>query len=331
MPTNSNENDRVTAEAVEWVQRLDVTRGAEIEDQWAEWTEKSPLHLPEFLIQRQIEMGMQHIRAQHAAMPIVLMPVAATAPKRSNWVGWGSLAACLALLTPTLIALWMWRTTPPQMHSTGSTGEDVVLADGTRVNIYPDTEMSARNLSRYSKITVDRGGARFRLTHRLLQRFQVRAGAALITATGTAFNVLRANGNTGVYVVEGSVQVEGSFRQRKTLAAGESTTVSADGVIGNVLPPIPESEFGPRDFEDETIEQLALEVNRQNMPPRVVVMDAIGKRRFLKITGIEGPESLIQKLGAYPDIKIERQGNVVKISSAAAPASATQRPESAVQ
>ncbi len=209
----------MTAEAIEWHQRLEADSSDAIEDQFAEWVRRSPHHLPCYLKQAQIEAAMRHIRAQraerggradHADQADHFTQPAA----RDRWKPVASAAILFILIAVPVTIFWAWHMAPLTTHLTNAVAEVVTLPDGSSAKLNPDSLLTAKDLAGFSEITLINGGAQFQVHHRdwpesEWQRFRVFAGSAVITATGTAFNVLRTDERTGVYVVEGGVKVEG--------------------------------------------------------------------------------------------------------------------------
>jgi transmembrane sensor len=306
MSRSTEEKIRITALAVQWLHRLEAEPGETTADEFSEWLHASPAHLESFLKQSEIEEALRQGQARRSLdiRPLERRTsVSRTAPR------WFSAFGAAALL---VIGLWTWRTAQPVEHHTEAAHSVVYFSGGSNADLYPDTQLSARSVAGFSRINVDRGGGKFHVRHRPWQRFQVKAGDVLITATGTAFNVLRIDDRVGVFVVEGNVRVDGRA-QRVMLSRGQSTSVSADGVIGDVYASAPSLTPGPQYLNDVTLAAIADTINRRNLSPQIVVKGAARERRFRGYVGLDDPEAWVAALATYSDLKIERERGRVTI------------------
>ncbi len=320
--TRPEEDDtRTTAQAIEWLHRLEAEPRQETADEFAVWLKASPLHLPEFLIQAEIDETLRRARARRGSRQVesaatheVYFPAAAvigaTRPRR-----------VLALLAVLMLLLVVWICSNVQIgaYRTGAVAAVVQLSGGSRATIFPNTQLSEKSLAGFSHIEVTRGGGEFHLRHRLWQRFRVRAGSALITAMGTDFNVLlRPNDRTGVYVTAGDVRVDGSF-QRIRLRQGESVEVAPNGVIGNIQAARPAhaaaagGSAAQREWSNRTLAAIADEINRRSRLPQIEVIGPARERRFRGDVPLDDPQAWVNALATYPELQMDRQPEKVTI------------------
>src|SRR5262249_28590943 len=111
---------------------------------------------------------------------------------------------------------------------------ELALADGSVVQLAPDSKLRVHLEPHLRQIVLSRGEAFFRVA-RDGRPFIVQTEYATVRATGTAFAVERAGDGVVVTVAEGKVVVQ-SVRTPQgsgiTLAAGEQVTAPRTGPVG---------------------------------------------------------------------------------------------------
>src|SRR5690606_23063359 len=109
-------------------------------------------------------------------------------------------------------ALWLLPSFNGQLIAT-ERGErrEVVLADGSVVQVDPQTRLDVRFDDRFRRVVLTQGRAVFRVARQPGRPFFVESGEAVVRAVGTAFGVeRREHGRLVVTVAEGKVAVERS-------------------------------------------------------------------------------------------------------------------------
>ncbi|QCP14718.1 hypothetical protein FCL38_15160 [Pseudoduganella umbonata] len=154
-----------------------------------------------------------------------------------------AIVASLALVLPGGVAgaLW-WRPVATSVHATAR-GEriDTMLADGSRLQLAPDSRAAVGIYRNRREIELARGQARFEISRDAGRPLTVLAGALRITVVGTRFSVHHAAGPHGgvrVAVEEGRVRVArgGWFADSGSveLVAGQAVAGDANGTLGTV-------------------------------------------------------------------------------------------------
>jgi transmembrane sensor len=115
----------------------------------------------------------------------------------------------------------------------------------------------------------------------------VEAGAARVTAVGTAFNVLRGSERVVVAVIEGRVNITGADSLMTVpVDAGEQTVVIKSSVKSAVRLASPAAttgwQSGRLSFDQEPLRYALEVVNRYSAKPIVIEDEALGD---LRITG----------------------------------------------
>ncbi len=94
---------------------------------------------------------------------------------------------------------------------------------------------------------------------------------------------------------------------------GQSTDISAQGVIGIIKSARPTPSAGASPSINVSLASIAADINRRNRLPQIVVEGAARQKQFRQPEGLDDPEAWIAALQTYPDLKIERRGSEVFI------------------
>jgi transmembrane sensor len=151
-------------------------------------------------------------------------------PDRRRWLAAAAVVAAVGLLAAMGTLRFGWNS-----YETDVGGrEQIVLADGSTVELNTDSELRARITRARRDIVLIRGEALFHVAHDTARPFYVTAGNTVVRAVGTAFSVrIRDSEHVDVLVAEGrvAVGVPNSPEQptlpptASALSAGESATV----------------------------------------------------------------------------------------------------------
>jgi transmembrane sensor len=269
----SERRRRAGEEAAEWWVLLDSEDVAlETRTLFVDWLRESALHVEEMLRIAQVHGALEQF--QHWAtlsrdetgnsgtpgevggnvtsFPLSPRPssqYAQRAPRpRRTWLGVGFATAAAALL-----ALWLGGLPKSYTVTTGQ-GERraLTLADGSVVQVDPETGLQIRFDSQLRQIDLQRGRARFRVAKNPNRPFLVRAGGTVVRAVGTEFGVEHRSQGIVVTVAEGRVAVMPHNTEPFPLASpgpsGEPATVpeavtgktapAADGAKALAVPPV---------------------------------------------------------------------------------------------
>lgn len=131
------------------------------------------------------------------------------------------LVAALAIAGMLLSGYAWWRNVPEPVAASGD--ERWQLRDGSRILIEtPETRITKQRESEAEVLfELEKGAARFDVTHRPGRTFRVQAGAVRVEVIGTRFRVERRGESASVSVERGRVRVSWSGGMRE-VAAGES-------------------------------------------------------------------------------------------------------------
>jgi len=156
---------------------------------------------------------------------------APSAEPRHAEAHWGRTGRILAAAGIAACCLWLGLWLYTSGHKTYETahGEQrvVTLADGSVVALNTDTQLQVNLSANQRDIYLRRGEALFQVTHDAQRPFVVHAGSGYARAVGTRFNVVTAQDQITVSVLEGRVEVSPVSQPRQAAAAQEQSGASA--------------------------------------------------------------------------------------------------------
>ena len=187
-----------------------------------------------------------------------------------------------------------------------------LLADGSQLDLAPDSRVSTRFTLTRRDVRLERGQAFFSVARSPLRPFVVHVSGLAVTARGTAFDVRIGPSSTVVTVSEGRVDVTPGADQ--AVAGGDAATESVRADVGQrvtfsrsarrlsvvtVDPKVAESwRAGALQFLGESLEDVVGELNRYS-ERQIVVASAFQQTRF---TGTVSPSNVGDWLKALEHI-----------------------------
>lgn len=244
---------------------------------------------------------------------------------------WGTIAASFAAvfvagylsLSPTDVVSPAVPVTA--YHTVAGEQRVVNLADGSIVELGPDSEVSVSYSGEERGLELVRGQAIFTVAKNPNRPFVVRAGSGSVTAIGTVFNVRRSESDVQVRVMEGTVAVRPQTEEQPTseendfsksvalVTAGNQTLYDGQGM----MTPIEEADLseglawrvGVLTMVNRELSDVIQELNRFVESEIAIGDDAIGKFHF---TGTVYPDKLDEWLAGltqgYP-LKVVHVGS----------------------
>jgi transmembrane sensor len=207
----------------------------------------------------------------------------------------GSIAAVL-LLTLLGAGSYWWMNRPADYQTALGERRVVILADGSKLSLDADSEVTVRYAAHARSLHLLRGQVRFDVAHDRSRPFSVVAGNQKVIATGTAFNIDIAGPKVLVTLIEGHVLVlqadgDGSpadhYGSRVIeLKAGQQLTAGAT-TTPQILPANVQRAtawmIGQIVFDDEPLSSVVERVNRYGGTRIVIADPAVGA---MKISGV---------------------------------------------
>lgn len=312
-------------DASEWVQRLNESNEQALADQWMQWCRADAMNLPAFeQMQRLWNAFPEASSTSLHAPPLV--------NRLKHRHGLMALAASVVLLVG--VAGWFALRYSDDLMLETAVGEQrrITLTDGSRLDLAPDSLVSAHFTLARRHVRLVRGQAFFAVAHSAVRPFVVHANDLTVTAVGTEFDVRISPSSTAVTVSEGQVTVApevvegvGSGSRANTemvrASVGQRVTFSKSAhrlSVANVNPNVAGAwRDGTLQFVGEPLEDVINAINRYAAPP-IVVAPAFQQTRF---TGTVSPSNVRDWLKAleqiYPVEVVDQGANRVLIRSRA--------------
>ena len=308
-------------DASEWVQRLSEPGAEELAERFMQWCEADSMNLPVFEQMQRLWNVLPDARATLHPLPLV--------NRLNHRNRLFALAACVVLLVGA--AGWFsLRYSDEQLLET-AVGEQrrINLADGSRLDLAPDSRVSTRFTLGRRDVRLLRGEAFFAVAHSAFRPFIVHASSLTVTAVGTEFDVRISPSNTAVTVGEGRVTVVpdvegtggGSPSNTEIVGAGVGQRVSFSKSarrlsVATVDPKVAGAwRDGTLQFVGEPLEDVINAINRYTAS-QIVVAPAFQQTRF---TGTVSPSKVRDWLKAlehiYPVEVVDQGANGVLIRS----------------
>jgi transmembrane sensor len=253
----SDRRSRVAEEAAEWWVLLqgDVSRADR--ECYVDWLRESSVHVAEMLRVAQIHGALDQFK-RWSGIPIdgsrdeddsvVRLPTSGSGAElkrdtphrgpRRRAVVW-SVAAMLILVTG-LTAVLLIPSRGRSIQTDRGERREVALADGSVVQVDPETRLRVNYEQHSRRVFLDRGRALFHVAKNTERPFLVEANNTTVRAVGTAFAVERQHESIVVTVAEGKVAVFPAHSLATPLPVTSSPSGSAD-IRGKVAPGSPNS------------------------------------------------------------------------------------------
>jgi transmembrane sensor len=213
--------ERASAEAAEWWLRFEAGEmSREHREAFVDWLRESAVHVAELLRIAEVHGALEQFRdwadvstegwdAPESVVPFSqarAAPASAIEPRRftarNRWLT-GAAAAAVAAF-----ALWFAIVPRAEVIETGR-GErrGVTIADGSVIQIDPESRLSIRLEVDSRHVHLERGRALFRVAKDAKRPFFVDADSTVVRAVGTQFGVEQSREGVVVTVAEGKVSV----------------------------------------------------------------------------------------------------------------------------
>jgi transmembrane sensor len=229
---------------------------------------------------------------------------------------WHRLAAPLQAIAAVLLLVclagggsYWWLSRPDDYRTAVGERRVVALADGSRISLDSNSEVTVKYAAHQRALHLVRGQARFDVAHDRSRPFSVVAGNQKVIATGTAFNIDLAGSKVLVTLIEGHVLVltENSGARDLTadrfeLRAGQQLAAAAHQqprIIAANLSRVTAWTAGQLVFENEPLSSVVDRVNRYSDIQVVVSDPAIGEMKISGVFNAGDPQSFVNIVTRY--------------------------------
>jgi len=335
-PSPTPPPDSVREQAVHWIVRLHSGLATD-DDRRAfdAWLASGPEHRREFEHVSRMWTALddtQSLLQAEIAKAEDLWASHGTAPESvSKWSWWSvrQMAAVGAALSLVLITAWWWTGLPDTIRYETAKGaqQQVRLADGSKVLLNTDTQLTVQISRSERVITLNRGEAWFTVEHER-RPFTVQAANGSIRDIGTQFLVNKAAGAVNVSVWEGSVEVDVRAAAKSSTAsppvilhAGQQTSYHADGRMSDAIAFDRDSLGSWREgkliFRSQPLEQVLAEVARYRSEEIRLLDPALAAFPVSGVFHVKDLDRFMQTLQDALPVRVHRvHGGLIVIESA---------------
>lgn len=336
---------RVNEEATQWwleLQAKEMSR--QQREAFVDWLRESPVHVAEMLRVASVHGALEQFESwariatdsagSNDHVVVSLHDNENAVSVKPRWLrrawpiaaGIASLALATALLLPAVRG--------QVMQTDRGERREVVLADGSLVQIDPESRLRVRFEEHARRVVLDSGRALFHVAKNLDRPFLVEADATTVRAVGTAFGVERRAQGVIVTVSEGKVAIESrgavatrapqrmpvaveSAEPRIFLTANEQVAVSSGGSAAPIRKVDSARALawaeGRLNFENASIREVVAQFNRYNSIQLHVEDEELARRPISGVFNAANPESFIAFIEATTSVRVKRtsDGDIV--------------------
>lgn len=292
--------ERIQEAAALWFARL---RGDEVSDAertaFAAWLDADARHRHEYVTLERLWNASAQLRSP--------------ALKRRR-----AMRAAASLAGVALVCGWLgWAWLDGRMATDAGERQHLRLADGSELDIAPNTRLRVKFDSALRRLELDEGQIAVSVAVDQLRPFEVAAGGGLIRDIGTRFEVDAGRERTRVTVAEGMVEIDlpASGSAPRIVGAGE--TAEYDGRIASHARPVDAAAAlawtkGQFVFDAAPLADVIAALNRHRKTPIVLADPTLKNIRISGIFLIGDDDTALRALERVAPVKFEERGRKVE-------------------
>lgn len=367
---NANERRKTAAvEAAEWLVCLREDVSVLAREKFVDWLRESPLHVAEMLRVQKVHHALAElgISTEITGDRLSEDPVVVRLPLRDNPVEeegedhrelagsgagagrrrWPILAIAAVILATVIATVALLDRGAQTIQTARGERREISLADGSVVQIDPQTRLRIKFDAGARQVVLERGRAVFHVAKNPSRPFTVQADGTVVRAVGTAFGVEQRNDEIVVTVAEGKVAVhptdqpssprqprEGGASlptnspgssmqgQRATeilLVAGEQVKVQHSGPAEAVRKVDAGRQLawaeGRLIFDHQTLADVIEQFNRYSRVQLHVYDEGLASLRVTGVFNASGPEDFVAFMQATNAVRVVRnQGEDITLA-----------------
>lgn len=231
---------------------------------------------------------------------------AAKRPFLVDWRWLGGLGATVAAAAIALvIAPWGELLPQPDTLYMTAKGEsrDIQLADGSRISLNTDSNLSVRLDKDARRVTVHDGQALFDVAHDTHRPFLISVGDETVRVVGTKFDVRRRDGQLSVTVLRGLVEVSADGEEKPVRVRPGEMLEHAEGASGVVVRAVStEDQVGWRSgrlvYRDQTLGRIVSDLNHYFERPLRLEGEETANLRFSGVLIVDGQDAMVRRLSS---------------------------------
>lgn len=314
----------ISTAAAEWVaerrneEAWTEARQAELDA----WLERSAAHRVAYIRIEATWKRTDRLAALHRPMR---ESGARTPSQRELWLKVGAALGLGGLVMFAVTGNYFSRPNEQTFETPVGGREQVILSDGTKIELNTDTAVRVSLDQAARAITLDRGEAFFQVRHDAEHPFVVKAGAHRVTDLGTEFSVRRDLDRVRVALIEGRARFDtpeaGAHASSLELAPGDEVVATNDGVTLVKRPvALLKTGLGWRRgvvvFSNTALADAAAEFNRYSRKKIAFADPAIGRLRIEGTFQTDNIEAFADVLQAALGLRSQEHGETILISHA---------------
>ncbi len=214
----------------------------------------------------------------------------------------------IAAAATVLLALSLWTFAPDTDHYQTGTGEQISvdLRDGSRLQINTETSLQVDLADKIRHVDLRQGEVFFTVSPDTERPFEIKAGPTTIRVVGTSFNVRHIDGVVRVEVLEGIVQVgHDSHTTPRELGAFEGIEFLHDAEHQLSVPAAETAPWreGKVIYRDVELGKLLIDLDRY-LPGRLsLAEDDLAGIRVTAVLELEDRTAMLDALASSLDLK----------------------------
>ncbi len=297
-------------------------------DDWrafTNWLEADPVHIDAY---DRVELALADIPNQNVNLaPSPHIPDNVVSLQKKRRVLKSAPLSYLAGIAATLIAALVllnstniFNPAPVQIQYATNIGEyeNIVLTDGTRINLNTNTRLGVSMGKKTRAVTLYSGEAYFDIAADQKRSFVINAGDTRITDIGTAFSVHLSDNSLSVAVSEGIVDMQSPVQKirltkgQKAVQPGAAETFTIATVdIANIST----WRDGVLVFENAPLSTIVPELNRYFKTPIILVDEKTSALTFSGVLNISDQDKMIHSIEALLPVKAKVKGKQILLSN----------------
>ena len=328
--------ERAAQEAADWMlclQDQNITRTQRAE--YVQWLRESPLHVSEMLRISQVHSTLASFPRWNEVTPAdVSFPSPSTLelptsvdrhggglskPTRSRWFRPVAVAAFIVIAS--ILLTYIVRPGTQTIRTGAGERREVTLADGSVLQISPNTTLSVRFTASQRWVQLARGYAVFRVAKDRIKPFLVETAHARVRAVGTEFGVEYQGDSVIVTVEEGRVAVTQPAtgltslvqelpQVEVSLGADQQVVVPQAAPMGSIRKVDSRRELswaeGRLVFEHAPVAEVAQRFNRFNRVQIQIRDPKLASRSVSAVFDASDPEAFIIFLESVANVRVTR-------------------------